>query len=158
MFSLRIDREPRVPDSSNHSLYLIKLFNSSSPDGHCGGNQLLGGSVCFSPFLPNISNDLHVSMATPPGSLQTLPFSGCVHHLSSPDTLVLLKPLSRSRNFLNIHIHLHIRIRSHINNICIYICVIVNRQGHHNIRNGNVWVQTSHSTCTCTATLCVIEL
>ena len=29
--SLRIDREQHVPDSSNHSLYLMKLFNSSSP-------------------------------------------------------------------------------------------------------------------------------
>ena len=30
--------------------------------------------------------------------------------------------------------------------------------GHHNIRNEIVWVQTGHSTGTCTATLCVIEL
>ena len=29
--SLRKDREQHVPDSSNHSLYLIKLFTSSSP-------------------------------------------------------------------------------------------------------------------------------
>ena len=35
--------------------------------------------------------------------------------------------------------------------------VIMNRQGHHNIRNGIVW-ETGHSTGTCTATLCVIEL
>ena len=32
--------------------------------------------------------------------------------------------------------------------------VIMNRHGHHNIRNGIVWVQTGHSTCTCTATVC----
>ena len=38
--SLRIGREQHFPDFSNHSLYLIKLFNSSSPEGHCGGNQL----------------------------------------------------------------------------------------------------------------------
>ena len=25
-------------------------------------------------------------------------------------------------------------------------------------RNGIVWAQTGHSTCTCTATLCVVEL
>ena len=31
--SLRISREQHVPDSSNHSLFLIKLFNSSSPEG-----------------------------------------------------------------------------------------------------------------------------
>ena len=35
--------------------------------------------------------------------------------------------------------------------------VIVNRQGHHNIRNGIVWAHTGHSTGTCTATLCVVE-
>ena len=36
----------------------------------------------------------------------------------------------------------------------LHIFVIVNRQKHHNIRNGFVWAQTSHSTSTCTATLC----
>ena len=40
----------------------------------------------------------------------------------------------------------------------IYIYVIMNRHGSHNIRNGIVWVQTGHSTSTCTATWCVIEL
>ena len=30
----------------------------------------------------------------------------------------------------------------------------MNRHGHHNIRNGIVWVQTGHNTCTCTATVC----
>ena len=39
--------------------------------------------------------------------------------------------------------------------VYIYTHVIVNRQGHHNIRNGTVWAQTGHSTGTCTATLCV---
>ena len=39
-----------------------------------------------------------------------------------------------------------------------YCRVIVNRQRHHNIRNGIMWAQTGHSTSTCTATLCVIEL
>ena len=48
----------------------------------------------------------------------------------------------------------------HLFHICLYIHthinVIVNRQGHHNIRNGIVWVQTSHSTCT--VSLHVVEL
>ena len=35
--SLREGRQQHVPDSSNHSLYLMKLFNSSSPEGNCGG-------------------------------------------------------------------------------------------------------------------------
>ena len=42
--------------------------------------------------------------------------------------------------------------------IYIYIRVIMNRHGRHNIRIGILWAHTSHSTGTCTATLCVIEL
>ena len=37
ILSLRIDREQHVPDSSNHSLYLIKLLNSSSPEESAAG-------------------------------------------------------------------------------------------------------------------------
>ena len=39
-FSLRIDREQHVPDSTNHSLYLMKLFSFSNLEGNVGGNQL----------------------------------------------------------------------------------------------------------------------
>ena len=42
-------------------------------------------------------------------------------------------------------------------NIYKNIHVIVNRQGHHNIRNEIVWVHTGHSSCTCTVSLHVIE-
>ena len=38
--SLRIGREYHVPDSSNHSLSLMKLLSSSDPEGNCGWNQL----------------------------------------------------------------------------------------------------------------------
>ena len=34
--SLRTSREQHVPDSSDHSQYLIKLLYSSSPEGNCG--------------------------------------------------------------------------------------------------------------------------
>ena len=34
--SLRIGREQHVPDSCNHSLYLMSLLNSCSPEGNCG--------------------------------------------------------------------------------------------------------------------------
>ena len=50
--SLRIDREQHVPDSSNHSLYLIKLFSFSNLEEHCGGNQPPDGSICLSPPKP----------------------------------------------------------------------------------------------------------
>ena len=47
-----LHRHKHVHDSSNHSLYLIQLFNSSSPEGHCGGNQPPDGSSCLSPPKP----------------------------------------------------------------------------------------------------------
>ena len=34
----------------------------------------------------------------------------------------------------------------------------MNRHGHNNIRIGIAWAQTGHSTGTCTAALCVIEI
>ena len=70
-------------DSSNHSLYLIKLFSFS----HSEGNKLPDCSVGLSPFSTSITNDVNVSIAT---SLhRRLPFSGRVHHFSSPDALCL---------------------------------------------------------------------
>ena len=47
--SVRRDWEQHVPDPSNDSLYPIKPFSSSSPEGSCGGNQQ----------NPSITNDLH---------------------------------------------------------------------------------------------------
>ena len=60
--SLRICREQHVPDSSNHSLCLIKLFSFSNPEGNkmldCSihlpllcGNQQPDGSISLSPSL-----------------------------------------------------------------------------------------------------------
>ena len=40
IFSLRTGREQHVLESSNHSLYLMKLLSSISPEGHCRRNQL----------------------------------------------------------------------------------------------------------------------
>ena len=47
-----------LPDSSNHSLCLIKLRNSSYPEGNFGGNQLLDGSISLSPLYAVLTNDL----------------------------------------------------------------------------------------------------
>jgi len=53
------------PGTSNHSLYLIKLFLSISyPEGNFGGNQLLDGSISLSPLYAYQTNDLHVRTAT----------------------------------------------------------------------------------------------
>ena len=40
IFSLRTSQTRHVPDSSNQSLYLIKLLSSSYPQGNVGGNWL----------------------------------------------------------------------------------------------------------------------
>jgi len=52
--------------SSNHSLYLIKLFikNSSYPEGNFGGNQLLDSSISLSPLYSHLTINLHVRTAT----------------------------------------------------------------------------------------------
>ena len=92
-------------------------------------------SVGLSPFSTSITSDVNVSIAT---SLhQRLPFSGRVHHLSSPDTLCLtqttFKITEHIHTLVHIKIHMrmriqiHIRVRSHISiskNICIKIHVV----------------------------------
>ena len=83
--SLRTGREQHVPNSSNHPLYLLKLFNSIYPEGNFGGNQLPVGSMSLSPLYPSTTNDLHVPQEFP----LTLPFSGIVHHLSGPNRCAL---------------------------------------------------------------------
>ena len=50
--SLRAGREQHVSDSSNHSLYLMKLFVFSCPEG----NKLLDCSIRFRPSSPSSTN------------------------------------------------------------------------------------------------------
>ena len=56
IFSLRNDREQHVPDSSNHSLSLIKLTSFSNLEGSFGGNQQPDGSICLFPPPPTQHN------------------------------------------------------------------------------------------------------
>ena len=49
IFSLRMNREQHVSDSSNHSLHLIKPFNLSNIEGNFGGDQQPDGSISLSP-------------------------------------------------------------------------------------------------------------
>ena len=56
--------------------------------------------LVYSPFSPSITNDVNVSIAT---SLhQRLPFSGRVHHLSSPDTLCLTQTTFKITEYIHI--------------------------------------------------------
>ena len=61
------------PDSSNHSLYLIKLFNSSYPEGNFGRNQLLDGSISLSPHAASKTKKLPTCTSyTLPGRLRKM--------------------------------------------------------------------------------------
>ena len=104
---LESEGEQHVPDSSKHSLYLMKLSTGCYPfsslrigrEQHVtdtsdhslafliklfnSSYQLLDGSIHLSPLSPCTTNDLPVNIAT---SLHQslpdfVPFSGLVHHL-----------------------------------------------------------------------------
>ena len=95
---MRIGRECFTPDSSNHSLYLIKLVtNSSYPGGNFGLNQLLDVSISLSPLYPNSTNDLHVSNASSlHQSFLWLHFiQAKVNIFRVPTDTLMLKPLPR---------------------------------------------------------------
>ena len=89
--SLRTGGEQRVPDLSNHSLCLIKLFNSGYPQGNFGGNQLLDGMISPSALMPKYKERFarQYRYEPPPKFALMLPSSGIVQHLSGPDTYAL---------------------------------------------------------------------
>ena len=60
IFSLRIDREQHVPDSSNHSLYVIKLFSLSNLEGSSWFDQTLP----FSSSPPSSTTTTHNTQHT----------------------------------------------------------------------------------------------
>ena len=113
--------------------------------------------LLFRPLCRSMTNDLYVSIAIepPPGSLLTLPFSRCVHHLSTPNTCLTqstFKITECTQTHIDTHIHtctlytpIHVHIHIHIH---IDIHVIMNHQGHNNVRNGTVWVQNKPQTVT----------
>ena len=108
--SLRTNREQHVPDSSNHSLYLMKLLTSTCPERNVGGNQLLDGSISLSPFL-QLHRTICTSVllrASAKVSLLTLPFSSIVHHLSGPDTLCPTQTTFKIAAQTHVHSHAHI--------------------------------------------------
>ena len=93
---MRKGREQHVPDSSNHALYLLKLFNSSCPEGNFGGNRQQDGSMSLSPPIPKYNERFarQYRYEPPPEFPLILPFFGIVHNLSGLTLMLLLKPLS----------------------------------------------------------------
>ena len=97
--SVRKDSEKHVPDSSNHSLSLIKLFSFSCPEG----NKLLDCSVGLSPFFSKDNERCERQYrheATP-----ALALLKQVHHLSSPDTLCLTQTTFKITEYFHILVH-----------------------------------------------------
>ena len=61
--SLRKDREQHVPDSSNHSLYLIKLLSSSYPKETLEGTSREMVRFVFRSLNKSFTNDLRVGIS-----------------------------------------------------------------------------------------------
>ena len=76
-----------MPDSSDHSLQLRKLFVFSCPEG----NKLPDCSIRFRPFSKHTERFERQYRHEPPPEFALLKFG-------SPSYKSLLKPLSRSRN------------------------------------------------------------
>ena len=102
--SLRIGREQHVPDSSNHSPCLIKLFSFSSPEGDLGGNQQPDGPISLSHQNRSIRT-ICTSVSLLHQSSLTLPLSSIVHHPSGPDSCALSsQAFSRSLAVAGAHV------------------------------------------------------
>ena len=97
--SVSIGREQHFPDSSNHSIYLMKLSRSSYLSGKLRKEPAVRWfGLSFALLTKRHERSERPYRHEPPQEFPlTLPFSSFVHHLSSPDTFVLLKPLLRSR-------------------------------------------------------------
>ena len=86
--------------------------------------KTLEGTSCqmvlsvFHPFLQVLSNDLHVSIATPPGFLLTLRLSNFVHHLSG-----LHKTQTRHNTKTHTHIPFHRKLKQFFFNLAYAVTV-----------------------------------
>ena len=128
--SLRIGREQHVPDSSNHSLYLIKLFSYSNLEGNFGGNQLPNGSICLSSSTPPRPSRQHTTQhqhittshtthgdrhretekAEEEREKEPQPFSSLLHHLPGADMSCIHTYTLYTHRYTHTHKHEHIHI------------------------------------------------
>ena len=156
---LRISREQNVPDSSTQSPCLITLFSFSNIQGNFGGKQQPDGSISLSPSpltLPhphhNNNNNTPQQQTTPQPPPQPQP-QPPQQHTTHRDRDRETKPKFNERFARQTPFH-DVRLKKPLtfHNGCMFYLlhtlVIVNRQRHHNIRNGIVWAQTSHTTGT----------
>ena len=86
IFSLRTSRKRHIPDSSNHTLYLMRLLGSNYLEGkrwrepavRWFGLSFTTKPTCNKRFARQYRDE------PSPEFPATLPFSGCIHHLSGP--------------------------------------------------------------------------
>ena len=98
-WSMRAGRGEHVADSSNHSLYLIKVVQLQLSWGKQGER--------------NVKNDLHVSIAT--RLHENMPLLGTVHHLSGPDMFAL------TRGVVCVVCNVSVGVCG----VCLVVCVLV---------------------------------
>ena len=124
-FKFENGRHKHVPDSSNHSLFLVKLLGSSFPEKNAEGTSREMVRFVFRPSLSKHNERFarQYRCGPPPVS----PDAGLLR-LRSPSFqvltfLVLLKPLSRSRN---VHIHRYRHIYIYKLSLCsVMLCNVV---------------------------------
>ena len=85
----KIGREQHVPDSFNHTLYLIKTAQLQLQCRKIQKNRPLDGSICLSPQETECNERFARQYRYEPPPEILLPFSRCVHHLSGPITYAL---------------------------------------------------------------------
>ena len=65
IWSLRVSEGTYFPQTSNHSLYRMRLLTCDSyPGGNFDRNQLLDGSISLSPLYASQEIDLHVKTSS----------------------------------------------------------------------------------------------
>ena len=126
IFSLRIGREQHVPESSNHSLYLMKLLSSIYP-----GETLEGTSREMVRFVFRSNENKYSErfarwylLKPPLEFLLTLPCSRCVHHLSrhTPHTHTYIHTHTYRHIHIDIYMYIYIYLYRHIH-IYIYLYI-----------------------------------
>ena len=119
--SLRKDREQHVPDSSNYSLYLMKLFSFSNLEENFGGNQQPDGSSCLSnsPSLPSPPPPQPQPPHTTHRDKETE--TQRQRETEKEDSEKDVSHFKLASPSIHFHIHLHIRSNVSIYNICIHV-------------------------------------
>ena len=118
---LRTSREQHVPESSNHSLYLIRLFSFSNLEGNCGGNQhthtthTVTNTKTQTPTQRN--HTTHTTHTYAPTHTHQP-----THQPTHPPPLLSPPSPSPSHTHTQTHMYMHVFMYMHV---CMCICVCI---------------------------------